>query len=119
MTVEIQHVPEDRQTVQKIVEQPADGDVVEDKIEEGGRELFKVGRDIQVTKEQYIVRTSDARGKESRTYWIKQNDDGEWCVDKCRKNPNRGHPTVKKRGNLSTEAVRQAMREKHGIELVN
>lgn len=117
MTVEIQHVEEQTETTPEIVSDPEDDDKILGEIEERG--LYQVKREIVVTEEQYIVRTEDGMGKESRTYWIKQNEDGEWYVKKRRKTPNRGHPTVKKRGDLSTETVREALREKAGIELIN
>ena len=83
--------------------------------------LYAVDFEYQQHEEHYVVRTTDAHGTESRTYTIKQNDDGDWEVtkrvtDKSRTN----HTSVAKgSGELSTRTVREALNEKYGIELVN
>lgn len=117
MSIEIQYVEEQTETVPEIVSEPREDDTVMNTIEERG--LYQVEREITVTEEQYIVYTEDGMGKASRTYWIKQNDDGEWYVEKRRHSPNRGHSTVKKSGDLSTPTVQEKLREKADIELVN
>lgn len=83
--------------------------------------LYRVDFKYKQVDEQYIVHTVDAHGTESRTYTIKQNDDGDWEVtkrvtDKSRTN----HTSVAKgSGELSTRTVREALNNKYGIELVN
>lgn len=119
MTVEIEYVEERTETVKDVVDEVKDNDKIIGKVTQGDRELTQVKRTIVITEEQYIVHTSDGTGKESRSYWIKQNEDEEWYVNKRRINPNRGHSKVKKRGNLSTETVEKAMKEQYGIEIVD
>lgn len=119
MTVEIEHVPRQTETVLDITSNPDDDDdVVSEKDTHQGT-MYQVEREIVATEEQYIVTTKDGMGKMVTTYWVEENDDGDWEVTKRRKSPNRGHPTVKERGDLSTETVREALREQAGIEVVN
>lgn len=122
MPVEIEHVPKRTETVEEVVGDPEEGDEVLEHVEKRGKDYYRVEREITITEEQFVVYTEDGMGKESRTYYVEQNEDGEWYVAKVRKNPNRGHPTVKGSNvhdELSTPTVREVLREKHDIEVVN
>lgn len=119
MAIEIEHVPQRSETVHEIVAEPEDDDEVISTAEQRGRTLYKVKREVTIREERYIVRTVDAMGKESRTYFVEQNEDGEWRVTKLRKNANRGYLKKMARNPKSTETVREALKDRHGIELVN
>jgi len=123
MSVETQHIPERTEAVTELAGDPDDvpGEVIKanKKTDDRGREVYEVTHEITVQEEAYAVYTADAQGKESRTYTINENDDGEWEVVELRKSPNRGHATTTKRNARSTPAVREAMQEIHDIELVN
>jgi hypothetical protein len=120
--IEVEYVPERTERVTQLAGSPEDvrGEVIESREleDETGRTACEVTHEIVVNEETYRVYTEDAKGKESRQYWIRENEDGDWYVDELRKSPNRGHPTVAKSGQLSTPAVREAMEER-GIDLVN
>lgn len=122
MTVEVNHVERIEQEVTEIVADPDDfnGDVqsvseVEDDI---GRTAYQVTGTVVIQEECYTVHTVDGKGKESRTYTIKENDDGDWEVTKIHKSPNRGHDKVVKINPESTQAVRDTLAD-HGVEVVN
>lgn len=126
MSVEIKYREEKREKVTKIVTDLDDitGDIItHDEIEEPENSphdtVYRVTVEVVAVEEQYIVRTQDGMGKESRTYTIKRNDDGDWEVDQVRKSPNRGHDKIATRGQLSTQTVRDALKYEYGIELVN
>jgi len=117
MTVEIEYVEEQTETIVDIVADPEDDDTVLSEMEDRG--IYKVEREIVAVEEQYVAYTEDGMGKESRTYWIKENESGDWEVTKIRKSPNKGHATETERNAESTPAVREAMKERFGIELAN
>jgi len=122
MTVEVNHIERIEQEITKIVGDvdDFDGEVknvseVEDDV---GRTAHQVTGTVVMQEECYNVYTQDGMGKESRTYTVEQNDDGDWEVTRVRKSPNRGHDKVQKINPESTQTVRDALKE-HGIEVVN
>lgn len=116
MAIDIEHVRPQTETVHEIVSEPEDSDTVLRQIEE--RDLYEVEREITVVEEQYRIHTAGARGSKSWTYVVEQNDNDEWEVTQKTMNHGRANQTLKQTPE-STEAVREAMRDRHGIELVN
>ena len=117
MPIEIEHHERVTAPSQQIVATPEDDDTVLGRV--GDRRMYRVERPMTVTKEQYVVRTSDGAGNEERTYWVERNDDDDWHVVRRERSPASGRDTVATQGDLSTEAVRDALEEEYGIELVN
>ena len=122
MTVEVNHIERIEQEITKLVGDVSDfdGEVknvteVEDDI---GRTAYRVTGTVVIQEECYNVHTEDGMGKESRTYTVETNEDGDWEVTQIRKSPNRGHDKVQKINPESTQVVREALKE-HGVELVN
>lgn len=121
MTVTVEHVPAQVEEHKKVVSDPADvdGEVLScSEVESDRQEAYLVTYKAEVMTEQYVVRTRDGTGSETRTYYITQDDNGDWSVDKVRINPNKGPSKLKKRGKLVPPTVREALAE-HGIELTN
>lgn len=116
MAIDIEHIRQQTETVHEIVSDPEDGDTVVRQLEE--RDLYEVERERTMVNEHYRVYTAGARGSKSWTYVIEQNDDDEWEVTQKTLNHGRANQTLKQKPR-STEAVREAMRERHGIELAN
>jgi len=121
MSVTVEHIPARIEEHTMVVADPSDvdGEVIScSEVENERQEAYVVTYKLEVMEEQYVVTTRDGTGSESRTYYITEDDNGDWGVDKLRVKPNRGHSTVKKRGQLSTPTVRKALAE-HGVEVVN
>lgn len=120
MAVEVEHVPERVETVCEHVIEPKDDDRVIEEIPEHG--VYLVEREAVVVEEEYIVYTTDGAGTESRSYHVRQNDDGDWYVMQRWISPNRGNQTMSWASGgdrqLSTPAVREALAE-HDIEVIN
>jgi len=87
---------------------PADDETVIDEIEDRGKPLYAVEKEIVVQEEQYVVRTSDAQSSKSWTYYIRQNDDGGWEVDKRTLHYGK-RSSIERKAPESTEAVREAL----------
>lgn len=81
--------------------------------------VYRVTYEYVAMEEQYIVRTVDGMGKESRTYYVRENDDGNWEVDKRVRVPNKEKCRYEStRGQLSTPTVREALAE-YDVEVIN
>ena len=118
MAVEIEYFPERTETTQLIVGDPSDGDTVLRTVEDCGHEYYEVEREATVTDETYVVHTWDAYDDKT-AYWIEQTDDGDWCVTKRHDGDASITRSSEDGRQLSTRTVREALRERHGVELVN
>lgn len=120
MTVDVEYMPEQRETKIEVVGKPTESQEVIETIEKDGHTYHKVREEITIVEEHYTVRTRDGTGSRSRVYYVCREDD-EWYVSKVHKKPPRGHVTVQNTSisdDASTPVVRDALSD-HGIEVVN
>lgn len=116
--IDIQKIPEVKeQTIEIVAEKDVkESDNIRGKMQRGKTTYCQVDRVIVTQTEGFRVWTSNR--KVGYTYTIRKDDNDNWkVVDRTKKlNRDRWSTNIPAK---STETVRQALREKYGIELEN
>lgn len=124
MAIDTEHVPHRTEYIEEIMqsEPPAEYEVLESWTETyddaPDRDLYRIRREITVSSECYRVWTAGAKGSKRWTYIVEQNDNDDWEVTSKEMYHGRWNRTEQKTPE-STDAVRDALRERHGIEVIN